>query len=345
MAAGLLVKQSTPWQGLKQSEVMVAENVSKRQEVVLDSASQRVFRMRKGILTASRLINARLANNIDDKGRLVSWVPLMVTLTYKQGVNWSPDHVTNYLRTVRKWGIRRGFSFPYCWVMELQKNGTPHYHCIIWIPRKLKLPKSDIQGWWPHGSTNTVRANNPYGYLSKYASKAQGPKSTEGGYCHQFPRGARIHGIGGLTDKEAAIIAWWKLPKALRLGSEGSHIWRRASGGGWRCIEGDALGQFYDSGWGLSSINTEKKRVRLCEKPLVHHDRCINSLVDHDKEARYEKVSILRQNWCLPLEKYRVSWGSDGVAVESLILDALPSQSKAIPVNHLGKYQHLPLPF
>jgi hypothetical protein len=238
--------------------------------VIIDSTVQRIYRMRKGILTSSRLINQRLSKSS------IRWVPVMVTLTYAPEVEWEARHITQFIKCVTMWGKRAGYKLPYAWVMELQKKGKPHYHCIIWIPRRLRLPKADTIGWWTHGTTNTVRANNPYGYLSKYVSKAMVKSEIEQSVkvtgkkeiVPTFPKGARIHGIGGLEKYEANIIAWWKLPKMLRLGDEGSHVWRRRLGGGWVCIAGESKGLVVESEWGLSAINVVNKRVRLVRKAM-----------------------------------------------------------------------------
>jgi len=270
--------------------------------VILDSTLQRIYRMRKGILTSSRLITQRLENSTDAKGRKIAWCPVMVTMTYAAHINYEPEHITKFLRCVYMWGERAGYKIPYCWVMELTKKGKPHYHCILWIPKRLRLPRADSRGWWPHGMTNTIRARNAYGYLSKYASKAHGVKDDKGKFI-DFPKGARIHGIGGLTKKEAAIIAWWKLPKALRLGDEGSHKWRRQKGGGWMCIEGGAKGQVYESVWGLVSINMVDKRVRLIEKPIVVHVdppdyvRAINDKIIIERQENYQKLTRYVPNY------------------------------------------------
>lgn len=302
--------------------------------VVLDSQAQRVFRMRKGILTSSRLINARLAED-----KRVRWVPVMVTLTYAPSVEWQPDHIGGFLNAVRKWGARSGYKLPYAWVMELQKNGKPHYHCVIWIPRRLRLPRADSRGWWVHGSTNTVRANNPYGYLAKYASKANGLNG------HDFPRGARIHGIGGITEKEAAIIAWWKLPKALRLGDEGSHKWRRQPGGGWRCIEGDACGQFHDTGYGLVAINADKKCVRIMEKPKNLPENEKTDFIGAWQEAVYDAGRVQAIRLLDSLKTYRESWiwggGGPGFAHPT---DA-PSLEVSFPIDRQDSFLRGPLPF
>jgi len=188
--------------------------------VQIDTHLARVFRLKKGVMTTARLVNDRLKNEP------IRWVPVMVTLTYKNADDWAPNQITDFCRRVQMYAKRRGYTFPCVWVMELQKRGAPHYHVLFWIPARLRLPKSDRQGWWKFGSTNIVRVKNPVGYVAKYASKFESKD------C-EFPKGARIHGIGGITKLEKRIVAWWKLPKDLRTGEEGSCIWRRALGGGW----------------------------------------------------------------------------------------------------------------
>lgn len=209
----------------------------------------RVFRMKKGVMTASRLINDRL------KAASVRWVPVMVTLTYADADAWRPNHITQFINRVQMYAKRRGYTFPNVWVMELQKRGAPHYHVLFWIPARFRIPRADRQGWWSFGSTNTVRVRNAVGYVAKYASKFESKDSA-------FPHGARIHGIGGIGELEKRIIAWWKLPKALRTGEEGSCAWRRAVGGGWVNVDTGAL---IESEWGISAV--ADKMVRLVKKP------------------------------------------------------------------------------
>jgi len=197
--------------------------------VQIDTHLARVFRLKKGVMTTARLVNDRLA------GEKIRWVPLMVTLTYKDVDAWKPEHIADFMKTVNAWGKRKGFTLPYVWVMELQKRGAPHFHVLLWIPKRLRLPEPDKRrrtkagwqdAWWSWGDSNIKRVRNPVGYVAKYASKFESKD------C-KFPKGARIHGIGGIKKLEKRIIAWWKLPKDLRTGEEGSCIWRRALGGGW----------------------------------------------------------------------------------------------------------------
>jgi len=327
----------------------------KDSSVVLATDLQRVFRMRKGILTASRLINARLADYRNAKGRQVHWVPVMVTLTYADNVAWQSEHISAYINCVQKWGMRQGYKFPYAWVMELTKKGKPHYHCIIWIPRRLQLPKADKRGWWPCGMTNTVRATNPYGYLSKYASKAHVVEEViidpatgkEIIKKHTFPKGARIHGIGGITGREAAIIAWWKLPKVLRLGDEGSHKWRRRLGGGWHCISGEAQGEIYESEWGLCGINAHDKRVRLvpkektAQRTTIMYDDVVGMYEDNRATINAHYWSEFDRQRSINLAAESVDWWGMGPRFPA----SLSSLELSSPVNQLGKFHSVPLPF
>lgn len=127
-----------------------------------------------------------------------------VTLTYRGVNDWEPRHISDCLKSVRKWCQRRGVPFRYVWVAELQMRGALHYHMAIWLPRHLRLPKFDKQQWWRHGMTHTVLAHNPVGYLMKYLSKINKQQ--------RFPKGVRIYGSGGLNEQARHICAWMRLP-------------------------------------------------------------------------------------------------------------------------------------
>jgi hypothetical protein len=109
------------------------------------------------------------------------------------------------MAAVRKWCQRQAVPFKYVWVAELQKRGAIHYHLAIWLPLRLQLPKFDKRGWWPHGMTQTVIGRAPIGYLMKYLSKT--------GPLQAFPKGARIHGYGGLTTQARAVCTWLNWPQ------------------------------------------------------------------------------------------------------------------------------------
>lgn len=251
-------------------------------------------------MTAARLINDRVKSD-----KCQRWACLMVTLTYKKFDDWEPDHITDFLRRVQAYARRKGQKLPYVWVMELQKRGAPHYHVVIWIPKNWYLPKADRRGWWEHGSTNVCRVKNAVGYVAKYASKLDQKE-------YGFPKGARIHGIGGVQDNEKRIIAWWKLPKFLRSGEEGSCVWRRAIGGGWICKYGNDAGMYIPSQYGLCSVAQNQDRtegyVRLVPLPSMQGQRVPEDITQAWKEAEYEKARAWLSSQVCLLELDRVAW-------------------------------------
>lgn len=169
-------------------------------EVEVDADAARVQRLRQRVLTASRLQDEEL------RGQRV--YPVMVTLTYADGADWSARHISVYLNAVRLWW-RRFAKRPlrYVWVAELQQRGAVHYHAIFWMPAGFTLPKADKRGWWPHGSTRTEAARKPVAYLCKYASKVE--------HAFGFPKGCRLFGVGGLQET-ISTYRWWALPSWAR---------------------------------------------------------------------------------------------------------------------------------
>ena len=66
------------------------------------------------------------------------------------------------------------------------------------MPRRLRLPRPDVCGWWPHGSSKIETARNPIGYMVKYATK------TTPDALKRLPKGVRLHGNGG-HDPQARV--------------------------------------------------------------------------------------------------------------------------------------------
>lgn len=153
----------------------------------------------------------------------------MVTLTYRNGADWQPLHVAEFVKVVRQHLARRGICFRYCWVAELQKRGAIHYHLALWLPADVSLPKPDQSGWWPYGSTRIETARNAVPYLMKYLSK--GNKASD----HCLPLGARSYGCGGLGQSMRLARRWLSLPGFIQSRADVamSAGWRRAAGGGW----------------------------------------------------------------------------------------------------------------
>lgn len=169
-----------------------------------ESHRQRLKRLRRTILNTARCLEARPdAPHYD-------WV--MVTLTYAPCFTWDPKHISGFIQSVRTY-LRANYAITklhYCWVMELQKRGAPHYHLLLRLPRSVRIPKPDKAGWWFLGMTQVEKARHAIGYLAKYCSK--GDATT----AKQIPKGARLHGASQLDNEEGAFRRWWNLPVWVR---------------------------------------------------------------------------------------------------------------------------------
>lgn len=167
------------------------------QLVAVDPVVRRLGRMARVVKSAARLIADSSPHHR----------AAMVTLTYRDEVAWAPRHISQFLGAVREWMRRRGYKPRYVWVLEKTQRGRPHYHVLLWLPRREKLPKPDARGWWPHGLTRCEFARRAVGYIAKYASKAQDAFKV---------RGARLYGVGGIDCGGRDELSWWRLSRWLR---------------------------------------------------------------------------------------------------------------------------------
>jgi len=85
----------------------------------------RLKRLQKSVRISAEVIQESLQKNH------VRYKAAMVTLTYRDDVDWSPRQVSNYLKCVREWARRKGIFIHYVWVLELTKRGRPHYHILF----------------------------------------------------------------------------------------------------------------------------------------------------------------------------------------------------------------------
>lgn len=154
---------------------------------------------------------------------------IMVTLTYARPGQWEPGHVSKFVQRCSEWLERRGHSYAYAWVLEMQRRGVPHYHVLFWLPLGVRLPKPDCLAprqrtpLWPHGMTRIERARCA-GYIVKYASK--------GDTCPLPPR-ARLFGVGACVRDWRRVARWGALPKWLRDVSREGDVFSRVVREGW----------------------------------------------------------------------------------------------------------------
>jgi len=164
----------------------------------VDPLARRLGRMARVVRTAARLV----AEEVGSTHR--AW---FVTLTYRPDAEWQPKQVSVFLQRVRKWHDSHGITMRYVWVLEKTRAGRPHYHLLFWVPKRLTLPKPDKQGWWTYGHTERKVARRAVGYISKYATKAQGAFKV---------KGARLYGVGGIPRSKRDELSHFRLSKWLR---------------------------------------------------------------------------------------------------------------------------------
>ena len=175
--------------------------------------------MRKSLLTAGRLLDDQARTQWQ---RVRAW---FVTLTYRDDVEWDRKQISAYMARLYDWCRTQGLKMRAEWCLELTRRGRPHYHVIVWLPKRLALPKGDKRGWWVHGMTRTEIARSPVGYLAKYASKFT-PEM-----AGAMPKGARSHAVAGLDPEGKRELRWWKSPLFARVALGERADIRKAPGG------------------------------------------------------------------------------------------------------------------
>lgn len=210
----------------------------------MDSRASRIKRMRRGVFSTARVLEESFERDSYQHRKA------FITLTYRDGVVWSPKHITDTLKCYDSWARRRRIRLIYVWVAELQKRGAVHYHIVMWLPLGLTPPLPDKQGWWKHGSSNAKWVQSPIGYLAKYLSKG-----LEG---RALPSGARIWGSGGLSALQRACRIWLLTPAWLKQFVPNDHQVRRADGGWWDLT----TGIWYRTPWVLDGFGPAGPRLR-----------------------------------------------------------------------------------
>lgn len=212
---------------------------------------RRVRRMRRVVVAsadASRDASQRGGHRV---------APVFVTLTYRPGVDWAREHVSRYIRNARQWLARRGVALRYQWVIELTAAGRPHYHVLLWLPPRIRLPKPDKAGWWLHGLSRIERAHRPVGYLVKYATKGAFDSPD-----HAIPAGARLFGCGNTAD-ERLPVRRSRLPVWLAKITDSDQVPRRVPHVGFVCMD---TGEIFRTPYVLSLARTPEGIV-ICFEP------------------------------------------------------------------------------
>jgi hypothetical protein len=193
----------------------------------------RSARLKKSLISGASQIVASLA------GEPERYSCCMITLTYRDYVEWSPLHISEFQQSIYRYLHRLGVRYRAIWVLELTRRNRPHYHLLVWVPRSRLvgrvMPKPDYLGWWPHGMTNRQWSHSPVGYLVKYASKFD-PLSKP-------PHGARLHGVRGLTGTFLRAHRLHMLPSWIKEKTGPQVLSKRlqASDGHWLTDQGELV--------------------------------------------------------------------------------------------------------
>ena len=100
----------------------------------------------------------------------------MVTLTYKENMQ-DYDRLAHDFKMFIQNMKRKGYRFPYLWVVERQKRGALHVHLIIF--QDDFIPVEDIRSAWRHGFVKINARFQGVGhkgaYIAKYVQKETMP--------------------------------------------------------------------------------------------------------------------------------------------------------------------------
>jgi hypothetical protein len=128
-------------------------------------------------------------------------------LTYRPGVCWRPLHISEFIKVVKRHLKKQLLG--YAWVAEMQMRGAVHYHVVLAVQRGVKIPKPDLAGWWPFGSTTVGKKRKPLGYLMDYWNKIRQKRG--------YPKGIRIFAVvwfeWAAGGDSRFLVALWSLPE------------------------------------------------------------------------------------------------------------------------------------
>lgn len=207
---------------------LVIEDTRNGQQTRIDRVESRVNHLKKRAWTWANVVKPVVEGRHE-------YVLKMVTLTYAPGVDWQPNHIRDYMLSVRKSLVDALCA--YAWVAELQKRGAVHYHVLLWVKGDVYLPTPDKSGAWAHGMSKVEIARTPF-YIFKYAQKGFDSDLT-------FPRGLRLFAVwireGFVSDFERYVFRMSALPGWLSDIIEPAidEFPVRTRGGGW------AIGSFW----------------------------------------------------------------------------------------------------
>jgi len=200
---------------------ITAASVARFAELVNKTATSATASSRKR-KNAARKKLSRVVKEHSRYAKVANLRAVALTLTYADAAAFSPKRISAFLDRLRRALKRMGFCLPYAWVLECASH--LHYHLIVWLPRGYKLDQAKLSRFWPWGST-WVESCRSVGAWARYIAKFNS--------VAELPRGARLHGDGGLDEIGKMAVSRSGLPRWLLALLPVGHLVRRCAGGGW----------------------------------------------------------------------------------------------------------------
>lgn len=147
----------------------------------------------------------------------------MITLTYdtagtlgKVGM-WEAGDIRKFMTALKR---RAGLELlAYAWVVEVQKNGNPHYHIIVLY--RGSVPYPDKSGMWSKGMSNILFRLQTVYYICKYVGKEYQKDFSK------LPKSARAYSV---------YVADRAMKEELRLLSLPYHLQLAVQANGWEVL-------------------------------------------------------------------------------------------------------------
>lgn len=97
---------------------------------------------------------------------------LFITLTYKDNMSDIKQGKKDFKNFIKRWNYRRSEALKYVYVVEFQKRGAVHFHCIFFGVGF--IANKELSKLWGHGFVkvnNIKECDNVGAYVVKYMSK------------------------------------------------------------------------------------------------------------------------------------------------------------------------------
>lgn len=172
-----------------------------------------------------RRLQHKFAKTIKEQRRIAKihgLYAVALTLTYRPTQMPKGKDISSFLDKLRAKLKRGGKPLLYTWVLECKH--AYHYHLMVWLPRGIRLERTLLERWWPHGYFEAEACRSPHRW-GKYMAKSETKES--------LPAGQRLFGYGGLDQAGEDAVRRACLPRWLQQVLPVFSRPQRCRGGGW----------------------------------------------------------------------------------------------------------------